>query len=191
MHGDYYLSPLLLEGVGQQSSWTLSNSVDSISLCLSIYLSVCPRDAAFLARTVIIKLTRRRREGIGGEGIGEGEIRVGGFEWIFFSLTKETFRFHSASCLTLPWIFSQTRNFRGLFWCIMNLSGAAQRHVLRVNEPKRTGCEQRDPTLLVLYSICRINISSQTSWNSYRGIFYRGAPLIWKKTFYFGWCKYI
>ncbi len=69
-HGDYYMSPWLLEGwYSSRHEHRVTLSILSLSLNLSICLSV-PGDAAFLARIVIIKLTRRRNEEIGKGGIG-------------------------------------------------------------------------------------------------------------------------
>jgi hypothetical protein len=78
------MPPRLLEG------WDGSrheHKVTLSALSLSVYLSIClsvPGDAAFLAHTVIIKLTRRRRQEGGdwrGKNWGEGLERkkVGGF----------------------------------------------------------------------------------------------------------------
>jgi hypothetical protein len=62
MHGDYDMSPRLLQG---WDSSLYEHRVTLSTLSLSVYLSIClsvSGDAASLARTVIIKLTMRRRQ---------------------------------------------------------------------------------------------------------------------------------
>jgi hypothetical protein len=100
---------------------TLGLSTPSVmSVYLSVYLSL--QNADLLVRTVIIKLTRRRKGGIRGGGIRgggtreggitEGEIGEGGSEGICFCLPLATFRFHSVTCSCIvelrefSWIFS-------------------------------------------------------------------------------------
>ncbi len=89
------------KNVGERIEWKINIRVALSTPTVFLYL----RNAAFLVLVVIIKLTRRRQEGIGVGGLEEERLewrsdRTGSVWRDLFepNLRSKTFRFHSATC---------------------------------------------------------------------------------------------